>query len=72
MTMFDRFESFVAWWNRFKENDIYVKPVLPPSTPTNICLLRRSMTFTDTPGQVDRTLDTYTASREPSYELTAN
>ncbi len=64
-------EQAVSWWNRLMENGVYVNLVLPPATPTNICLLRCSMSAAHTPEQVDRILDAYATLREPNYELAA-
>ena len=60
----------VVWWNRLMENGVYVNLVLPPATPTNICLLRCSMSAAHTPEQVDRILDAYAALRQSSLNVT--
>lgn len=57
-------EQALAVWSGLLERGVYVNLVLPPATPTGICLLRTSVSAAHTPEQLDRVLEAFAAVRE--------
>jgi 8-amino-7-oxononanoate synthase len=46
----------VAFWKLLLESGLYLNLAIPPATPTDVCLLRTSVSAAHTPQQIDNAL----------------
>ena len=52
-------ETAVAFWKLLLESGLYLNLAIPPATPTDVCLLRTSVSAAHTPQQIDTALATF-------------
>jgi 8-amino-7-oxononanoate synthase len=52
-------ETAVVFWKMLLEGGVYLNLALPPATPTNVRLLRSSVSAAHTTAQIDTALDTF-------------
>ena len=49
-------ETAVAFWKMLLESGLYLNLAIPPATPSDVCLLRTSVSAAHSPQQIDRAL----------------
>jgi 8-amino-7-oxononanoate synthase len=52
-------ETAVAFWKLLLESGLYLNLAIPPATPTDVCLLRTSVSAAHSPQQIDTALSIF-------------